>query len=118
MSMDAGRKQLLATAAIFAALAVLTEAALRILHVEYDVSLYTGDPKRGWTLRPGAQGWVVSETKQYVRINRAGFRDEERAIEKPRGSVRIAVLGNSWTEALQNRLIAKYVIFFRSMHRI
>src|SRR5262249_20371396 len=38
---------------------------------------------------------------QYVRINRAGFRDREREIQKAAHTIRIAVLGNSWTEALQ-----------------
>src|SRR5947207_3009658 len=99
--MEAGKKQLILTGAIILALGVAGEAVLRIAHVQYDTSLYTGDPQRGWALRAGAEGWVVDEAKQYVRINHAGFRDQERYIEKPAHTIRIAVLGNSWTEALQ-----------------
>jgi hypothetical protein len=98
---DAGKKQLILTGAMVLLIALTSEAALRIAHVAYDASLYTGDQQRGWTLRAGAEGWVVGEAKQYVRINRAGFRDRQRNIDKPARTLRVAVLGNSWTEALQ-----------------
>jgi len=99
--MGAGRRVLIATGGLMLALAVAGEALLRMAPVEYGVSLYTNDPQRGWALRGGAHGWVVEEAKQYVRINRDGFRDRERRMEKPAHTTRIAVLGNSWTEALQ-----------------
>ena len=44
---------------------------------------------------------VTAENKQTVRINSHGFRDRERSYDKPEGTSRIVVLGNSWTEALQ-----------------
>jgi hypothetical protein len=94
-------RELIVTGAVMLALGLAGEALLRTAHVQYDASLYTGDRQRGWALRPGAKGWVMDEAKQYVRINRAGFRDCERRIEKPARTMRIAVLGNSWTEALQ-----------------
>jgi hypothetical protein len=83
------------------AIGIFLEAALRVLHVRYDASFYTADSELGWALRPGAEGWFVSEGSQYVRINGAGFHDREHAIAKPADTLRIAVLGNSWTEAMQ-----------------
>ena len=44
--MEAGKKQLILTGAIILALGVAGEAVLRIAHVQYDTSLYTGDPQR------------------------------------------------------------------------
>src|SRR5262245_11300165 len=99
--MAASNRQLILAGASFLALVVGGEAALRLAHIEHDVRLYTGDPHLGWKLRPGAEGFVMNETRQYVRINRAGFRDREREIQKAAHTIRIAVLGNSWTEALQ-----------------
>jgi len=62
---------------------------------------YTYDQYRGWVLRPGATGWDVKEGEAYVRINREGFRGPETSIAKPPGTLRIAVLGDSFTEAQQ-----------------
>jgi hypothetical protein len=71
-----------------AALAGL-EIALRLARFEFPLR-YRPDPTLGWTLRPGVEG-----------ANRAGFRDRERLVDKPDGVYRIAVLGDSYTEALQ-----------------
>ena len=74
---------------------------MRAAGVPFDAQLYGPDRELGWVLRPGASGRVSTETPQQVRINSRGFRDTERTYEKPVGTYRIAVLGNSWTEALQ-----------------
>lgn len=66
-----------------------------------DPSFYTVDPIRGWALRPGAQGWQKKEGKVYVRISSQGLRDREYKLSKPEDTIRIAVLGDSCTEALQ-----------------
>ncbi len=51
---------------------------------------------------------MSGEDRQYVRINSHGFRDRERNYTKAEDTVRIAVLGNSWTEALQVPLDKTY----------
>jgi hypothetical protein len=95
------KRELLLAAAVFLALPLLAELALRVARVPLDAQLYGPNRELGWSLRPGASGRVSTETPQWVRINSRGFRDAERAYEKPAGIYRIAVLGNSWTEALQ-----------------
>lgn len=94
------RELLLAIVAL-ALLPLLAEAALRIAHVEFPGQLYIADHELGWALRPNAEALVTEEARQHVRTNSHGFRDEERSYRKPDGTFRIAVLGNSWTEALQ-----------------
>jgi hypothetical protein len=79
----------------------LAEVGLRLAGIRFDASLYTADPVRGWALRPGSEGWSVSEGDAYVRINSDGLADRERATAKPPHTLRIAVLGDSMTEARQ-----------------
>jgi len=64
-------------------------------------AFYTYDRYRGWGLRPGAAGWNTREGEAWVRINREGFRGPETSVAKPPGTIRIAVLGDSFTEAQQ-----------------
>jgi hypothetical protein len=47
------------------------------------------------------EGWSRKEGNAYVRINSAGLRDREHSMKKPDGVYRIAVLGDSYAEALQ-----------------
>ncbi len=61
--------------------------------------LITYDAVRGWQLIPGASGWHRSERRQWIEVNRAGMRDVTHAPDKPPGTFRIAVLGDSFTEA-------------------
>ena len=76
------------------------EGALRF--VDFSAPLwYRPDPVLGWTLRPNVQGIYTREGDGEVRANRAGFRDSERLVDKPDGVYRIAVLGDSYTEAMQ-----------------
>jgi hypothetical protein len=95
------KRELLLACAVFLALPILAELALRLAHVPFDVQLYGPNRQLGWVLRPGITGRVSTETPQVVHINGKGFRDVERDLEKPANTYRIAVLGNSWTEALQ-----------------
>ncbi|MGB7844202.1 MAG: SGNH/GDSL hydrolase family protein [Candidatus Acidiferrum sp.] len=99
--MAATKKELILAALVLLAVPVLVEFAFRIAHVQFEPQLYTASRDRGWTLRPGAGGVVAVENRQYVHINTHGFRDRERTYDKPANTVRIAVLGNSWTEAVQ-----------------
>ena len=77
------------------------ELALRLLGFSYP-SFHIYDDITGTALRPGAQGWYREEGEAYVRINSAGMRDDrEIAPDKPPSTFRIAVVGDSFTEALQ-----------------
>src|SRR3954451_24733872 len=46
-------------------------------------------------------GWYTREGRSWVAINSDGFRDVEHAVEKPPDVYRIAVIGDSYVEALQ-----------------
>ncbi len=80
----------------------LGEAGLRAVGFSYYWALYRRpDPQRGWGPRPGAEGWQRLEGKALVRINQAGLRDRLRPVPKAPGLFRIAVLGDSFAEAVQ-----------------
>ena len=102
------KKELILAALVMLALPILGEVALRLARVQFDAELYGPDRDLGWVLRPGASGLVSTETRQYVRVNARGFHDQDRDYAKPPNTVRIAVLGNSWTEAMQVPLEKNY----------
>jgi len=102
------KRELALALAVMLALPISTELALRAARAHFDPQLYAPDRGRGWALRPNAAGVVSIETRQYVRINSHGFRDQEHSYVKPPDTVRVAVLGNSWTEALQVPLEKTY----------
>jgi lysophospholipase L1-like esterase len=77
------------------------EVGLRLVGFRFDASVFTSDQELGWALRPGAHGWNVSEGEAYIRVNRHGQLDLERRVDKPDGSVRVVVLGDSMVEARQ-----------------
>ena len=79
---------------------VLAELFLRVVGFSHPV-FARADPVTGFAHIPGATGWFVAEGRGYVRINTGGWRGEERPLKKPAGATRIAVLGDSYTEALQ-----------------
>lgn len=86
-------------AASLASLA-LGEAALRLVGVSYPVfDVY--DDVLGAKLMPGKEGWYRKEGEAYLRINELGYRDVEHELTAPAGTYRIAVLGDSFTEARQ-----------------
>ncbi|MCO6456345.1 MAG: SGNH/GDSL hydrolase family protein [Pirellulaceae bacterium] len=80
--------------------AVLVEVGLRVGGVSYPLP-YVPDPYCGSRLRAGMKATFSAEGYARVRINSAGFRDRERTPAKPAGTLRIAVLGDSYAEALQ-----------------
>jgi lysophospholipase L1-like esterase len=94
------RKSLLLCLSTLVTLA-LGELALRALGYKYSGSTFTADPLLGWSLRPGAGAWELDEGVAWTRINRHGYRDHERTLSKPPGIYRVAVLGDSYTEARQ-----------------
>ena len=76
------------------------EIGLRVVGFSYPVR-FARDENRGYSYRPGLQ-WVHStEGRAKVRINAHGFRDSEHPCRKPANTVRIAVLGDSYVDALQ-----------------
>lgn len=79
---------------------LLAEVALRLLGVSFPLP-YVPDSACGSRLRPGLCAWYTKEGRAYFRINSAGFRDREHCLEKPPDTFRVAVLGDSYAEALQ-----------------
>src|SRR5215471_18886388 len=95
------RRAKLAALLVSTALAALVaEVGLRVAGVSYP-NFYQPHPVRGWELRPGAEGRWTKEGDAAVAINSLGMRDREVVVAKPAGTVRIALLGDSCTEALQ-----------------
>ena len=77
----------------------LAEIALRVAGYSYP-EFYSLDQSRGYALRPRAEGWYRKEGEAYVRINSDGLRDQEHSLTKPGDTIRIAVIGDSYPEAL------------------
>lgn len=89
---------------------ILGEVGLRIAGIEHQPPLPSdseslayrvNDPDRGWSPRPNIQTvWAGEGEVSEVKMNSLGMRDRERTLEKPTNSYRIAVLGDSFMEAL------------------
>jgi hypothetical protein len=79
---------------------LIAEIGLRVSGFTY-FNPYIVDQDVGYTLRPGAEGWWTREGLTYVKINSHGFHDREHTFAKPPGTLRIAVLGDSFIEAFQ-----------------
>lgn len=76
------------------------EAALRVAGWSKP-HFYRPDAQRGWALAPGARGLYSDEGRGWVEVNRFGFRGPAPQVEKPPGTHRIVLLGDSQAEALQ-----------------
>jgi hypothetical protein len=61
---------------------------------------HTSDPDLGWKLKPGVSGEWKGEGVSFVRVNSEGLRDREHTKAKPPNTLRVAVLGDSFTEAI------------------
>lgn len=79
---------------------LVAEVILRMAGMTYPL-FYQPDPVCGFRLRPGAKGLYTDEGKAIIRINKSGWRDRDHLPQKTAGTYRIAVLGDSTTEALQ-----------------
>jgi hypothetical protein len=102
-------KRLIRRLFLFAVIAfVVFEGCLRFLRFSEPSLFYRYDHSRGIALRPWAEGWWHSEATNYVRISSAGLHDREHAINKPSGTLRIAVLGESYAEAMQVPLVESF----------
>jgi hypothetical protein len=79
---------------------VVAELGLRVLRVSYPLP-YAPDRVCGTRLRPNFRGWWRKEGNALIETNRFGFRHGDREPSKPKGTFRIAVLGDSFIEAFQ-----------------
>ena len=79
---------------------VVLEIGLRIAGYS-SPEFYETDPVLGYRLIPGMSGWYSREGRGWVEINSDGFRDIEHGVQKPPDVYRIAVIGDSYVEALQ-----------------
>ena len=79
---------------------VLAELVLRVVGFSAPI-WHEPDPELGWKLRPEMSAWFTREGRAFVRTNADGARDRDHALHKPEGVYRIAVLGDSYAEAMQ-----------------
>lgn len=98
-----GLKRLLLLAFGVAMGVLLAEGGLRVLGMA-SPSPYQPDVLLGTRLKSNYAGWNTKEGRVFFRTNSAGFRDREHAVAKPNDTVRIAILGDSFCEALQVEL--------------
>jgi SGNH hydrolase-like domain, acetyltransferase AlgX len=63
---------------------------------------YACHDRWGWSFAPGKTAWRLSRSREFshlVRTNSLGLHDAERSFEKPAGTYRILLLGDSMTAA-------------------
>jgi hypothetical protein len=96
--------------AVFALLLILAELilqAIALVRPSYEVLFLQPDRTLGWKHVPGhrwqwsGHHWYANEFSVTVQSNANGFRDAERAEAKPPGVRRVALLGDSFIEAVQ-----------------
>jgi hypothetical protein len=87
-------------AASIAIALVLGEVALRVVGFSYP-NFWKPDAVMGTVLTPGMEGWQRDEGKAWIKVSSQGLRDREHSVVKPAGTYRIAVLGDSYAEAMQ-----------------
>ncbi|RME74380.1 MAG: SGNH/GDSL hydrolase family protein [Chloroflexi bacterium] len=91
---------------------LLLEAGLRLVpasmldvlveRTSQRLALYRLDPRLGWSLQPGGRTVITTRDGRAIpiQINSLGLRDTEHPYEKPSGTYRLLMLGDSFTEAL------------------
>lgn len=96
----AARNLALAGTALMVTL-LLCELLLRLLGVHYPVYVWT-DPLRGIAHIPGARGGDRDDNgRPWIQINRDGMRGPETPLQHTPGTLRIALLGDSFIEAFE-----------------
>ncbi|MEG4342832.1 SGNH/GDSL hydrolase family protein [Microcoleus sp. A003_D6] len=90
---------------------IIGEIGLRVARIEgypkigdfadsAPTGFHTSDPNLGWKLKPGVSGEWNGEGASFVQVNSEGLRDREHTKAKPPNTLRVAVLGDSFTEAI------------------
>lgn len=99
-NLTAVRRFAVTLAALALAAFAAGEILLRLAGVSY-FNFGTPDIDLGWGNRPYAEGWFRKENPAgvYIRINSYGANDREYTPAKDPDTFRVAVLGNSYTEA-------------------
>ncbi len=93
------RKQLFLTVISVIVAVLIFEIILRVIGFSFPYYMRI-DPVTGFALRENAEGfWQEGDRKSHFKINRDGFRDKLHSKEKSEDVIRIAVLGDSYTEA-------------------
>lgn len=80
--------------------AIVGEIGLRVIGYSTP-EFYAVDETRGYALAPSVKGLYRKEGRTYVEINSDALRDIEHSVQKPENTLRIAVIGDSYAEALQ-----------------
>lgn len=96
-------KKILLAAGSLLFVILLLEIGLRIaVGRVFPPRFFEPHPDFGHFHRPNVEGWQrTGEYESYVAINAKGLRDRDFPYEKPEGTYRILVLGDSFTEGLQ-----------------
>ncbi|MDP6575330.1 MAG: SGNH/GDSL hydrolase family protein [Candidatus Peribacteraceae bacterium] len=92
------RKQLLLIIISVTIAVLIFEIILRLVGFSFPYYMRI-DPVTGFSLRPEAEGYWQDEGKAHFKVNHDGFRDKLYSKEKADGVIRVAVLGDSYTEA-------------------
>jgi hypothetical protein len=92
---------------VFLLFIVIFEIVLRTTHL-FNVSISCSEPDDliGWRNSPNCEFWFKKENDHPITIkfNNYGYRDEDWLLEKPKDTYRIAMIGDSFIEALQVEL--------------
>lgn len=108
-----GLKIALLSAIIFSVFILTLEVVLRTTHL-FDARISNAEPDSllGWRYVPNSSYWYNKENDHPIwgKINSFGWRDKERSIEKPDDTYRIAVIGDSYVEALQVELDSTFLV--------
>ena len=94
-----GRRELTLFLVSLVFAAGLAEIGLRFVGIAYPI-FHQLETLRGWAPQPGISGVWMTEGEALIENNREGFRDRDHAIKAPPGTFRIAVIGDSMSEAL------------------
>lgn len=75
-----------------------------------EASFYGPDPNTGYAIRPGVEGLWLTENHARVSMSTQGLRDHDTSYAKAAGIFRIALAGDSITEALQVELDKTFAV--------
>lgn len=96
---------------------VLVEALVRLAGLDRP-RVWEPEPQLGWHAIPGARRHWTEEGQSLIQMNQQGYRDAERQVTKPPGTFRIAVFGDSMTEAVQVNLAETFCTLVEQRLRV